>query len=259
MSTERRSPRVQAEEYLRQAFTNITPHEREKLLRDWEGKEKKAEGLVSDFKRRAGDPHGKKILEIGFGNGLQLAAFSRSGAEVYGVEVNDLLVDIARENMNSRSIAATIALYDGRTLPYHDAFFDYAYATSVLEHVDDPACFFAEVARVLKPEGKLYLSFPNCLWPKETHTGVWFLSYLPRALSKKVLGALGRTSMDDWNLHFLSCKGVTTLARAAGFHVILETESASWRKRLIKGMLARLSIHHSALLRTVMLVLVKNK
>lgn len=41
-----------------------------------------------------------------------------------------------------------------------DETFDYALCTTVLEHIDDPATFFKNIARILKPNGKLFLYVP---------------------------------------------------------------------------------------------------
>jgi SAM-dependent methyltransferase len=45
-------------------------------------------------------------------------------------------------------------------LPIADAAFDVALCTQVLEHVPEPARVLAELARVLRPGGRLYLSVP---------------------------------------------------------------------------------------------------
>lgn len=49
---------------------------------------------------------------------------------------------------------------DGAALPFADASIDHVSCLEVLEHVPDPANVIAEVARVLRPGGMLWLSMP---------------------------------------------------------------------------------------------------
>lgn len=50
--------------------------------------------------------------------------------------------------------------YDGRTLPVTDASFDGVLCSQVLEHVFTPEEFLREIARVLRPGGRLVLTVP---------------------------------------------------------------------------------------------------
>jgi SAM-dependent methyltransferase len=54
-------------------------------------------------------------------------------------------------------------LYDGRRLPYADGFFATAGALNVLEHVEEPEAFLVELARVVRPGGRVVVSSPNFL------------------------------------------------------------------------------------------------
>jgi SAM-dependent methyltransferase len=49
---------------------------------------------------------------------------------------------------------------DGKTLPFADASFDTALCIEVLEHIEDPLAFLAEVRRVAPRQ--LIISVPNC-------------------------------------------------------------------------------------------------
>ncbi len=50
--------------------------------------------------------------------------------------------------------------FDGLNIPYDDGVFDAAICTEVLEHSPEPEKLVAEIARILKPKGKLYVSVP---------------------------------------------------------------------------------------------------
>lgn len=48
-------------------------------------------------------------------------------------------------------------------IQFKDQFFDYVIANHVLEHIENLSSAFTEIKRVLKPNGKLIVSFPVCM------------------------------------------------------------------------------------------------
>ena len=250
---------VRTREYITKAMAGASNFEREKVVKDWLRKDTIAPKIVEDFTKRAGNPEGKEVLDVGFGNGLTAAAFVSAGAKVAGLEVSEDLAQFAQEVFADRELDANLQLYDGTHFPFENNTFDYAYSVSVLEHTSDPQAVLSEVARVLKPGGKFYLAFPNKLNPKETHTGLWLLSYLPRGVASRVAQLFGRSNLDEyWNLHFISYFKLKQMLRRG--HVPFEVEfdrSGEGLKGLLKRVLASVGIHHSALLPHVMVILRK--
>jgi SAM-dependent methyltransferase len=227
-------------------------------LEDWLTKEEAAQGIYDDFAKRAGNPVGASVLDIGFGNGITASVFARQGARMSGVEVSAELFSIATDYLKEKGTPADLRLYEGIVFPFADRTFDYIYSVSTLEHVSDAATVIKEACRVLKPGGKFYLAFPNRLNPRETHTGLWFLSYMPRTVAGLLLGFFGRNSIPDWNLHFLSYFWLRRLLQnnGIGFSILFEREGSGVRK-ILKKILAVFGIHHSAILPHVMVVLKK--
>lgn len=249
--------RKRAERYLAECHEYTDSYEHEKLVNDWEKKEQVAKNVVGDFIKRAGDVRGRRLIDLGFGNGLYAVAFAKAGAEVYGLEVNDVLKDIAEENVQTSNVHADLRLYDGNTFPFEDNFFDCAFSVSVLEHVSDARLFVSEAARVLKSGGVFYLAFPNKLRPKETHTGVWFLSYFPRNFAQFIMRRVfRRNTIEEINLHFVSYWALKRCLKGTGLFIRYETSGGGVRG-LLKRVLATLGVHHSAILGTVMVILVK--
>lgn len=249
--------KAQAERYIRACAEYTAPYEREKIIANWLRKEADARGLLADFEKRAGRVAGKAVLEIGFGNGMQSVVFAKAGAHMAGLEVNETLAAIAQENLIAYDVTADFRLYDGSHMPFADGSFDYVFATSVMEHVSDVRAVAQEAARVLKKGGRFYVSFPNRWAPRETHTGYWFVNYLPRRVVQVILRAFGSDAVEELNLHFLSYFSFMRMIRGTSFVLVREEGARSLPKRIVKAVLAACGIHHSAVLKTVMLVLEK--
>lgn len=254
--------KMSAFELVARAYTDTylsrgSSYEKEKFVRDWLKKEKNAKAFVAEFTKAVGDPHGKKVLDIGFGNGIMLSAFARAGALVYGVETEDTLRDIAEKRFKEIGSDATLVVYDGKRFPFPDNAFEYAYSTSVLEHMSCPQEVLSEISRTLVPGGKFYLSFPNKYAPKESHTGLWFISWLPRQLAQHILRWTHSSPLEDWNLHFVSFFTLKKMAKRAGLRIVYDTQSHSRVRNVIKRALAYCGIHYGVLLKTIIVVLEK--
>ncbi len=98
-----------------------------------------------------------RALDVGCGVGQVVAALTRDGVEAHGVDVSG--PNVAR----ARGFSARCQLYDGRRLPFPDRHFARVGALNVLEHVDEPEAFLAELVRVTEPGGKVTVSSPNFL------------------------------------------------------------------------------------------------
>src|SRR5262249_22076284 len=58
---------------------------------------------------------------------------------------------------------------DAQRLPFADACFDVVFCASLIEHVPRPASVLQEIARVLRPQGVAYVSFPPYYSPLGGH------------------------------------------------------------------------------------------
>lgn len=101
------------------------------------------------------EPTHLKVLDLGAGHG----AFTKKLHEMgYGVEACDLFPELFYyKDVKCKKVDIT------RAFPYADNYFDLVIAIEVSEHIADHENFFAEINRILKPAGKLYLSTPNML------------------------------------------------------------------------------------------------
>ena len=84
----------------------------------------------------------------------------------------------------------------GEHLPFPDESFDAILSHEVLEHVSDDSQAMREMARVLRPGGRILLFVPNRGYPFETHGIYWrgryrfgnipLVNYLPRRLRDRL-------------------------------------------------------------------------
>jgi 2-polyprenyl-3-methyl-5-hydroxy-6-metoxy-1,4-benzoquinol methylase len=119
------------------------------------------------LKPELGDLSGKRVLEIGCGRGgfaVWLATHSkdRAPAEVVASDFSPVAVRLAEEFGRTREVTnVTYRVGDLMGLDWPDARFDVAISCETIEHVPDSRRALSELARVLKPGGRLFLTFPN--------------------------------------------------------------------------------------------------
>ena len=104
---------------------------------------------------------GRRVVEVGCGTGYGAAELAAVAAEVDAVDLYEPgLAEAARRfprpNLRFRRM-------DGTRLAFPDASVGAVVAFEVIEHVDDPPAFLAEVWRVLEPGGVAVLSTPNAV------------------------------------------------------------------------------------------------
>jgi len=100
---------------------------------------------------------GGRALDVGCGVGQVVGRLTAAGVEAYGVDVSQ--PNIAR----AEKICPRCQIYDGKHLPFADNYFASVGAINVLEHVEEPEAFIAELVRVAEPGGRIVMSSPNFL------------------------------------------------------------------------------------------------
>lgn len=95
-----------------------------------------------------------RVLDLGAGAGIVEAMNFRGNAQrMCGVDLDP------RVEINPFLDEGLVS--DAGRVPYPDESFDVVFADNVMEHLEDPVGVFSEVARVLRPGGKLLLKTPN--------------------------------------------------------------------------------------------------
>ena len=106
------------------------------------------------------DPGGEDdLLEVGFGGGgLLTLLLRRTRGRVFGVDTSEAMVRRARRRFRGET---RLALHVGsvESMPLEDASVDRAASVNNLYFWPDPAAGMAELARVLRPGGRLAIAF----------------------------------------------------------------------------------------------------
>ncbi|GAA5059078.1 class I SAM-dependent methyltransferase [Nocardia callitridis] len=113
---------------------------------------------------RANDPlrertcaglHGR-VVEIGFGSGLNVPFYPETVATVSAVEPADLGWRLAADRRAAAKVPIERAGLDGQSLPFPDNSFDTALSTWTMCTIPDIATALAQLRRVLVPGGTLH-------------------------------------------------------------------------------------------------------
>lgn len=91
------------------------------------------------------------FLDVGDTDGLILKALGQPGT---GFNLSEAAV----ENIRSNGIEARLG--DGHGMPFEPESFDYVLCFETLEHVEAPHQLLMELARVVKPGGRVFVSIP---------------------------------------------------------------------------------------------------
>jgi SAM-dependent methyltransferase len=104
---------------------------------------------------------GERFLEIGFGTGrlAELVLAAAPDVHVAGVDPTPTMLDVARRRAGVRSAGdrADLRLGNDAVLPWADASFDGVAALHSFQFWPDPSRSLREIARVLRPGGRLVL------------------------------------------------------------------------------------------------------
>ena len=119
-----------------------------------------ARRLIRGFYRRIADdvaataPRGAAVLDVGTGPGVLLTeiAVRRPDLELTGIDLSADMVAAATRNLGTH---AAVRVADVTALPFPDRSFDLVVSSLSLHHWDHPADAVPELARVLRPGGRL--------------------------------------------------------------------------------------------------------
>ena len=111
---------------------------------------------VSFIVRAGGNRSGLDLLDVGCGSGTLLGLLKQRGFRTLGVDFSAEAAEVAERENGVRVLVGSL-----EQAGFRDGSFDIVTLFHVMEHVTNPRAVLAEVARILKPGGRLVLQVPN--------------------------------------------------------------------------------------------------
>lgn len=105
---------------------------------------------------------GERVLDVAAGTGGSTAALAETGAEVVACDLSEGMIEVGRK----RHPELTFVQGDATDLPFEDASFDAVTISFGLRNVENTEKALREMARVVKPGGRLLIcEFSRPTWP----------------------------------------------------------------------------------------------
>ena len=111
--------------------------------------------LSDRLRERACAPLTGRVVEIGFGSGLNVPHYPAAVTRVDAVDPSEVAWHLASDRVAAAAVPVTWTGRDAQYLPYDDSTFEAALSTWTMCTVPDPRRALAEIRRVLEPGGRL--------------------------------------------------------------------------------------------------------
>jgi ubiquinone/menaquinone biosynthesis C-methylase UbiE len=139
----------------------------------------------------------ESCLEIGCGAGritMQLASYFNA---VHAVDVSEKMIEYAKNHISHLSVNFYVS--NGMDIPLPDESVSSVFSTHVFQHFDSLKVadgYFAEISRVMKPDGTLMIHLPIYKWPSQQRIykmiyAAWSTIFDIRAKYKRLLMQCG--------------------------------------------------------------------
>jgi ubiquinone/menaquinone biosynthesis C-methylase UbiE len=153
-----------------------------------------------------------KTLEVGVGTGRNLALYP-DDVELTGIDVSINMLARAKKVAQDKGLDVNLDLADVQRLPYDDGSFATVTATCVFCSVADPVAGLRELARVVRPDGRVLLL--EHVRPRNRFLG-WLADLLAPVVSRVMGPDINRRTEGS--------------VAAAGLDVIEVRRSGVWRE-----------------------------
>jgi SAM-dependent methyltransferase len=137
---------------------------------------------VSTMLRLMDAQPGARVLDAGCGPGVHSLRVARAGYQVCAVDISQTMLQEAREWIAAAGLASAVEFRheDLTQLAFPDASFRYVFSWGVIIHIHDVEKALDELARVIKPGGKLALYVTNSgSWDEKLESALRYLLRKP--------------------------------------------------------------------------------
>lgn len=203
---------------------------------------------------RLGAVDGLRIAEIGCGRGNFAIYLAQQGARVTALDFSDRAITIARQRSQKIGVDVDWHVGDACATGLPDATFDLVISCECMEHVPTPHTMMQELARLMRPGGRLLLTTPSQLnaqllgwlhawWKREPynsgsgvqpHENLFFTCQINRSIRRAGLRVTGRdatifpwlllprVSPNKLRFHRVRPPWLVPLGRPFGLHQLYE-------------------------------------
>src|SRR6516225_8504364 len=129
-----------------------------------------------------GDVRGRRVLDVGCGDGDLALELWRRGAVVTGIDASLYMIDAARARATREGADISFMVGEAASIPFDAERFDVVVAVTILCFVANAAPVFREISRVLCPGGVLVIGELGkwSTWAAARRVRAWFGSPLWR-------------------------------------------------------------------------------
>lgn len=146
---------------------NVAGRESKEAYSRWEhhwGRE-----FARTFMEPEGDLAGKRLLDVGCGLGGKTVAYAEAGARAVGTDLSEANAVQSRGYADAAGKGIEFFVGDAAALPIRDGALDTVVANDAMEHFAEPERALAEMARVLRPGGAIWVFFTPHYSPLGSH------------------------------------------------------------------------------------------
>ena len=105
---------------------------------------------------------GKRVLDVGCGGGLLSEAMTQRGADVTGIDLAPVTIEVAELHALAGNVAVRYLRESAETHAAHSPqVYDVVTCMEMLEHVPDPRSVIAALQTLVKPGGHVFVSTLN--------------------------------------------------------------------------------------------------
>lgn len=129
-------------------------------LHYWDGREYEHAAEEVAIRKMLKGKHFKKAVDVGGGYGRICPLLKEYADQVTLAEPSQQQLTIAKDYLKGKK-GIDMVLAQADQLPFADESIDLVTVVRVIHHIPDPTEEFSEIARVLKPNGYLFIEFAN--------------------------------------------------------------------------------------------------